>query len=355
MKKHYLYGSALFLVATLFSCSNSTVSNSSSNYVKSLPSYYDGFRVLQLTDIHWNFTTDMVKQSAYLTAVKNATTPDLIMITGDSTLTANEEIANTLYDLIDSWQIPYAFMWGNHDYQGTWNPSWLYQRASKGKYSLYTHIEDQVSGDSNYVINLMDGSKVAWQVYALDSNSYLYQKGLSYAYDYIRDDQVEWYKAQADKAKADNGGSYPASLMYFHIPLWEWVYAYEKNPKGSFGEIHEKSTYDVPGLADKIPFWPGDVHSGIFDAAASRGTKAFYCGHDHSNDWGDYYTSESGNKAYVGYGVKSGRELYYAKADAGYDMTGGALTILHDNGAFDLKHVFVNTDDVTDIRTEVLA
>jgi hypothetical protein len=349
MKKHSIYASGLFLAAALFSCTSNSVALDSTSYVKSL-SYFNNFTILQLTDIHWNFTTDLSKQSKYLTAVKEAAHPDLIMITGDSTLTANEEIANTLYDLIDSWQIPYAFMWGNHDYQGTWSPAWIQARASKGKYALYTHVDDQVTGDSNYVINLMNGSKVAWQIYAMDSNSYLYQGGVSYPYDYIRDDQVAWYSAQADKAAQDNGGNYPSSLMYFHIPLWEWVLAYEKNPTGDFGEIHEKSTYSVPGLADKIPFWPGQVHSGIFDAAVARGNKAFFCGHDHSNDWGAYYTNEAGNRAYVGYGVKTGRELYYAKASQGYDMTGGAVIKLHDNGAYNLEHVFVNSDNLTDIK-----
>jgi hypothetical protein len=291
MKKHYIYASALFLAATLFSCSNSSISYDSPVYTKSLP-YSDGFRVLQLTDIHWNFTTDMVKQSAYLTAVVQAAGPDLIMITGDSTLTANEEIANTLYDLVESWKIPYAFMWGNHDYQGTWNPAWLYARASKGKYALYTHVDDKLSGDSNYVINLVSDSKVAWQVYAMDSNSYLYQGGLSYAYDYIRDDQVEWYKAQADKAKSDNGGSYPSSLMYFHIPLWEWVLAYQKDQsagKSGFGEIHEKSTYDVPGLADGIHFWPGAIHS--FDHRLSAPDGHFSDEYAVRYRWSDVFQS----------------------------------------------------------------
>lgn len=341
------------MVAMLSACSTPSVAKDSDVYAKTLDTYRSGFKILQLTDIHWNFTTDMVKQSAFLTAVVQRANPNLIMITGDSTLQANEEIADRLYNLFDSWNIPYGVSWGNHDRQGTWSPEWISKRATKGKNSLYNEIQDSVTGRSNYVINLRDSSKnLKWQIYSLDSNSYA-PNGVSYSYASIDQTQVDWYTAQAEKAKTE-AGDYVPSALYFHIPLWEWVYGYRLDKEGVIGQIHEKSTYSVPGLTaddEKIPFWVGKEHSDLFSAAASRGAKAFYCGHDHSNDWGTTYTDEAGDSAFVGYGVKSGRELYYTKTTAGYDQTGGSIMTLRDDGSFTLIHLYVNTDNLGEYHT----
>ena len=352
MSKKTFVVTGLLLLLSLSSCGSNAIRMDSDDYVKTIDSYQDGFKILQLTDIHWNYTTDFAKQSEYLTAIVKLAKPNLIMVTGDSTLNANKEIADKLYDLIDSWKIPYGITWGNHDRQGTWNPTWISERASKGTYSLYDEVEDSVTGRSNYVINLRKNNELKWQIYSLDSNSYAYDGGIKYHYDYIHDDQVDWYSAQAEKAK-DEKGSYVPSVFYFHIPLWQWYHAYKSTAETKgLGEIHENATYVVEGLNDDdpMPFWPGSQSSKLFSTATKKNAKAFYCGHDHSNDWGELYT-EDGGTAYIGYGVKSGRELYNGVSDAGYDITGGAVMTLHDDGSYDLEHLYVNTDDYADVHS----
>jgi hypothetical protein len=47
-----------------------------------------------------------------------------------------------------------------------------------------------VYGDSNYVLNLTDGSKTLWQLYGIDSNS-LQFNGLYYDYDVIHKDEIK--------------------------------------------------------------------------------------------------------------------------------------------------------------------
>lgn len=358
MKKNIMRLCLFIASLSLAGCvSKQTPPLDSENYVKTL-SWKEGFKILQLTDIHWNFTTDIPKQKAFLKATIDYASPDLIMITGDSVLDANQEIVATLYDYINSFAIPFGVTFGNHDRQGTFSPAWLTNLLESESNSLYTEVKDGIQGRSNYVLDLVDGNKkIAWQLFALDSNSYSYAGfDYKYAYDYIRQEQVDWYIAQADRAKTVNG-FYAPSVFYFHIPLWEWVYAYYRTPQGNLGEIHEKSTYTVKGLTDgkePVKFWVGNIHSALFDEAAKRKAQAFYCGHDHSNDWGSYYTNADGNRAFVGYGVKSGRELYYAQNNEGRDMTGGSLMSLHADQSWDLEHIYVNTDQLSDIETRSL-
>jgi hypothetical protein len=340
MKAHNLM--TLFLLCpVLLACqSKAGVALDSTAYVKTLAETGSSLHVLQLTDIHWNFTTDLPTQTKFLTAVKDKAVTlsggqlDFIMITGDSLLEANKEIANDLYDLIDGWGIPYGVTFGNHDRQGDWSPEWMSERVALGKNSLYTEVNDDVTGRSNYVINVTKSGKIAWQIYALDSNSY--SPGvLTYDYDYIHDDQVAWYEAQADAAKTDNGGAYVPSLAFYHIPINDVFEAADPmvNPNGLIGgEIHEKAPY----------FYSSSHASKLLDSATAHDMKGMFWGHDHSNDIVYDYKN-----MIMGYGVKSGTELYYAKANAGYDMTGGALYTMYDNGSFDLEHFFLQTSDTS--------
>lgn len=318
-------------------------------------SYKTDFRVMQLTDIHWSFDTNVEKQKAYLTHIATTIKPDFIMITGDCLLDANEAIANALYDTFESWGIPYGITWGNHDRQGLFSPAWMSSRAAKGSHSYYREVNDTLMGRSNYLINLVDGSGATkWQIYSFDSNSYADGGAFSYQYDYIRDDQVAWYKEEADLAEKTAGKAVP-SLAYFHIPLWEWEYGKESLEKNdgkvtaSFGEIREKSTVSVKGLADDMKFWVGATHSGIFDEALRHAMKGMFCGHDHANDWNITYQGIT-----IGYGVKSGRELYYGVSENGYDMTGCAVTTLHDDGTFELEHHFFQDEGGYTEHVEVL-
>jgi 3',5'-cyclic AMP phosphodiesterase CpdA len=322
--------------------------------------YRDGFKVLQLTDIHWSVNTNAKVQGEYLTRVVKEANPDFIMITGDSLLGATTSTAETLMKVIESWQIPYGTTFGNHDREGEYSPEWLTQLWSSGKYSYYNEVQDNVFGRSNYVIPLTDGAgKPVWNLYSIDSNSYPESKnGVYYDYDVIHTDQVEWFKATAAESKRLAGATVPG-LAYFHIPLFEYCYQYvnehKNNTQPVLGEILETSSFstapeeikklfaDAGMTTEDIKFWPGYMNTGFFDAGVANGVQGFFCGHDHSNDWGDYYTSTAG-KGYVSYGVKSGTELYYTHSDKrNVDLIGGSLVTLRGNH-FDLEHIYVPTD-----------
>jgi hypothetical protein len=55
--------------------------------------------------------TDLAKESQYLSGLVKKTSPDFIMITGDSFSSANQTTVTTLWSLVDSWKIPWAFVY----------------------------------------------------------------------------------------------------------------------------------------------------------------------------------------------------------------------------------------------------
>lgn len=361
---------ALLLVPLLASCGNAEQVAMAPYFARNGKDelvFHEDYKVLQLTDIHWSVNTNTKAQAAYLTRVVKAADPDFIMITGDSLLGATTSTGTLLLNTIESWKIPYAITWGNHDREGEYSPAWLSQLWSQGEYSYYNEVDDDVFGRSNYVIPLINGTsrKAVWNLYSIDSNSYpASESGLYYDYDVIHDDQVEWFKKAAAASTAENGAVVPG-LAFFHIPLYQWFYGYvdehKNNTEPLIGEVLEESyltvapkeivdLYESAGLSkEDIKVWAGYKDTGFFDAGVSNGVKGFFCGHDHSNDWGDVYSDAAG-KAFIGYGVKSGTELYYAHSEKrNVDMIGGSLLTLHSDASYNIDHLFVPVDDAAPV------
>jgi len=346
-------------LAGIVLCACSGAEPQLTDYVKAIPLFAskDEAKILQLTDIHWSFGTDYAKEKAYLTYLVTKADPDFIVATGDSFLSANATTVNTLWDLFDSWKIPWTFVYGNHDEQGTYNPHYISEEALKRTYCRNSEISnDGVYGDSNYVVDLTDGAGLTkWQLYGLDSNS-LHYNGLFYDYDVIHQDQIDWYEKEVNLAKSQNGGAVVPSLAFFHIPLWQWTYAYRQSqslddPDEFYhgGEMREEVYDKVKALGDTRSY-TGYADSGFFTKAEELGsTKAMFCGHDHINDFYSVYrdatwTGDSDGGILLAYGLKSGDGLYFDP-----DMIGGNLVTAHSDGSFDpavdFKQLFVTYEE----------
>jgi 3',5'-cyclic AMP phosphodiesterase CpdA len=321
----------LVVGASLFSCGTKS-EPALSDYVTNVKGFYSGYRVLQLTDIHWSVETDIAAQSAYLQALFEATTPDFLVVTGDSGLVATPEIMDKLFGLFERWGIPYAVTWGNHDKQGHYSLGYLDSLAARGPRSCYKAIDDEVMGRSNYVVNLCQGTQTMWKLYALDSNSYGKTNGVTYPYDYIHESQVSWFTAEAESDKKSDDTYYP-SLSFFHIPLIESKQSYEEQDDAARVKKHKWSCDES--------YCVSDTESGFFAAAASHGVKGIFYGHDHSNDYVADYVAPTGETVTLGYGVKSGTELYYHDREDGTKKIGGAVYYLRSDGTFNLHHYYV--------------
>ena len=354
-RKHFLAAFPFF--AALCSCAPANSDFALTDYIQTIKSDSSSLNILQLTDIHWNMTTDIAKAEAYLNNLIDVAKArasgkiDLIAVTGDSLLVASKEMAERLYSLIDSWNIPFFVTYGNHDLQGLWSGEWMNENVSapKRKNSLYVNLADNIHGESNYVINWEKGGKTIWQIYSIDTGHYLAKNGIKYGYDYLHEDQVEWYKNQTDLAKG-SATDYLPSLVFGHIPLQEVKTVSEleetrqdreraeeaHNPYGNGtspyigGYAHEKDS-------------PSFVESSFFEAMRTHGSKGMFFGHDHSNDAVYKYQN-----VVLGYGVKSNIELYYT--DINFEgeqmtMTGGSLYTIKEDKTFDIEHIYIDYAD----------
>lgn len=255
------------------------------------------FNILQLTDIHLggSFYTLAEDQNA-LTAVYDLiqdTKPDLVVITGDfvfsvglfslslNNYTPMMQFASFMRNI----GIPWAFVYGNHDTEGisSSNAGQINEMFEQFSYQntgslLYSAKKPDITGRYNQYIKIMNSDDTVNQVlFLLDSNEYI---GSMKNYDYIRDDQVEWYKSVVQNISAQES-KVVSSLLFFHIPIEEFKDAYTlyKNKDASvtyhFGEIGEK----------KEAISSSKHNSRLFEVASElKSTKGMFVGHDHYNN-----------------------------------------------------------------------
>ena len=259
----------------------------------------DAFRILHLTDIHLGGS--VFSRTADLSALKacfaeiNYAHPDLVIVTGDlcspmgvmSLSFNNYTPIHQFSAFMRNVGIPWAFTYGNHDTERFASEksdeieaefmSLSYQTSGT---LLYPYVQPKITGRNNQLIEIRnaDGTLNS-ALFLLDSNAYT-GEGLN-AYDYIHDDQVDWYASETVRLEEKEGGSI-SSLAFFHIPLTEYRTAYDLYLAGS-GEV----TYHFGKIGEERGgrISCSEYHSRLFEKMVELGsTKGVFCGHDHYNN-----------------------------------------------------------------------
>ena len=325
--------------------------------------YHQNFNILQLTDIHWNINSSTYESKQYMSkvlaeadahvkATQGASAKiDLVELTGDMFMLSNSfevtDFVKYFEKKSDEYGFKFAAIWGNHDRHGQYHPNWLADQFRKAKNCFYYEPNDDLYGRSNFMINLMDDTTVKWQIANLDSGASFSESPLSpfRDYDYIREDQIQWW----EKEHAAAGASVPG-IAYYHIPqdenlkLWNRVQS---------GEALKNKFFKLEDFADN---GNEKYASNFLDRARTQGLKGAFMGHAHNVDW----TVQDTDGLIVGLGVKTGIELYYAHIDTAstdpamqaglasvgitenFDLIGASLVTITDDANFDLEHLYLN-------------
>jgi hypothetical protein len=241
------------------------------------------FKIVQFTDLHivWQ---DGRSDSAYkcMDQVIRTEKPDFIMLTGDIVF-SNPAVDNfrKIINFISSYKTPFGFVFGNHDHQFSATDSVLLCSVKDIPYNMTTTAVG-IAGDSNYALPVYssDGKKVESVIYGLDShNDSRFGKKLGIkGYDHIYYDQIGWYMNTSKQyAKMNNGTPLP-SLMFFHIPIPEYMEAAMDQNASLYGSRRE-------------PMCSPRLNSGLYAAMVEMGdVMGIFCGHDHDNDFAvDHY------------------------------------------------------------------
>ena len=151
--------------------------------------------------------------------ILDAEKPDLVIYTGDLIFAkpAAEGLDKALEPTI-SRHIPFAVTWGNHDDEQDMTRTELSEYVEKKDGCLLNTRTKGISGVSNFVLPVQasTGNTEAAVLYIFDSNTYSSLKQIK-GYDWIKADQVEWYRKESAAFTARNGGKPLPAMAFFHI------------------------------------------------------------------------------------------------------------------------------------------
>ncbi|MBQ8014994.1 MAG: hypothetical protein IJ264_02280, partial [Clostridia bacterium] len=134
-----------------------------------------------------------------------------------------------------------------------------------------------------------DSEKMAYNLWMIDSNMYAEEDD---GYDYVHEDQINWYINKSNELKAQNGGVAVPSMMFQHIIVPEIYDTFIEIPKVTDACVEHNGKYYVldrnitkAGELNESPC-PSNFNKGQFDAVKNQGdVVAMFFGHDHTNSF----------------------------------------------------------------------
>lgn len=237
------------------------------------------FKIVQFTDVHYIHGNPKSAISLErINEVLDTEKPDLVLFTGDVIYgKPAEEGMRTILNLAANRKIPFGVTFGNHDDEQGLTRSQLFDIIQTIPYNLTDSVAG-VSGASNFILPLKssDGKKDAAILYGFDSHSYSKIKGIG-GYDYIKFDQIQWYRENSAKYTKQNGGTPLPSLAFFHIALPEYNQAASDETAILVGTRKERAC--APQL-----------NSGMFTSMKEMGDiLGVFVGHDHDDDYAVFW------------------------------------------------------------------
>ncbi len=256
-------------------------------------------RIAQFADVHFGiegnaYHNDKVERTKkYLQYIVDTEKPDLIVCSGDNILSTGVEALKEFVGLMESYEIPWTFIYGNHDAESNsagYSKKELseYLDSCDTDYLLYDsgYVEADANRYGNFSVSVLnsDGTKLLGAILLMDAGIY---DGAISSYESITAGQIDWYKSEIDKlASIYNGEGVMPSIVFSHIQLPEYYTAYKAALSGSGAEFVIKQELSSGAVEEIRTGGPTKENTGFFDAMKEKAsTVAFFCGHAHTFDF----------------------------------------------------------------------
>lgn len=286
------------------------------DYAQEIDAGSDDFKILCLTDVHIrnhgtfaaafgvNFILDGMSEIQLKKLINNVN-PDLIVVGGDTVLTAWNDICTQQFcDFIEKFEIPWAPIFGNHDYEGRADKAKLAEIYEASAHCLFKSGPEGMNGMGNYIINLTRNNEVVYSLFMLDDGQFRVVDA-QITDGGVGDNQIEWYKWAVNGINETSGKAVP-NMAFMHVAVPEYEQFENDFKMGIRGE----------GTCT------AKVNDGFFEAFKANGGTHMFAGHDHNNN---FITELDG--VTMGYMTKSSYNCYFT-----FDALGGTvLTLDKDN------------------------
>lgn len=271
--------------------------------------------------------------------------PNLITVSGDLAWAGHRKAYAALADFLDSFGIPWAPVWGNHDNQD--GPDFINEMAD----AYLTHPlcvyekGDPSMGNGNYVIAVEEDGQIVEGIIMMDSHDRMpYTDGegkTSSEWAHLIPEQLDWYRRQI--ALLDDMDCTDTALI-MHIPIYAYRTAFAEAFRADWEPAKVSVTDSEAGLCwnegfqdsvgvcwEGIASYPAD--EGAFAVIAELGsTKTVIAGHDHVNNW---IIDHNGVK--LVYSLKAGAGCYWNA-----QLNGGTILRITHRGVEEIRHEYVD-------------
>lgn len=295
---------AIFL-SVLFVLMTVTVANASER--KQLQFNENGkFTIVNICDIQDTYPMNTTTKE-FIKEMLAKIRPDVVVLGGDNCVCPGDVKADGIKEICEIFteaETYFTLVFGNHDHQQGVDKETLlgYYQQFGGEYCLaYDAVPELFGvGTHNLTVKSSDGTKDAFNLYMMDSNTYYPEEGNDIGYDAVHEDQLAWYKDTSAALKDKNGAVVPA-MMFQHIIVQEiydklFIESAFSIGKGTqeFEDTDGTKHYytylpKIANMEDGFLYeqpCPGYKNYGQLDAAKETGdVLAIFSGHDHTNDF----------------------------------------------------------------------
>lgn len=157
--------------------------------------------------------------------------PDFIVLVGDNTYGVHDTdgvLLKRLFDFMDSYKIPWATVFGNHDFEDpTFNANAQVEYLTNSNYCVFHR--GTVSGNGNYSIGLKQGGKIKRVLYMLDTHTHsalsdelAEENRVLKNFTGFKQDQVNWLGDTMALVTKLNGNRNIKTSLFYHVPSSEF-------------------------------------------------------------------------------------------------------------------------------------
>ncbi len=292
-----------------------------SDYAQTLDAGSEDFKILCLTDVHIrnhgtfaaglgvNFILDGMSEIQLKKLIKNVN-PDLIVVGGDTVLTAWNDICTQQFcDFMEKFEIPWAPVFGNHDYEGRADKAKLSEIYEASENCLFKSGPEGMNGMGNYIVNITRNDEVVYSLFMIDDGQFRIVDG-AVSDGGVGENQIAWYKWAVNGIQETSGKSVP-NMAFMHVAVPEYSQFEDGFEMGIRGE----------GTCT------AKVNDGFFDVFKANGGTHMFAGHDHNNNFITEYEGVT-----LGYMTKSSYNCYFT-----FDALGGTVLTLDKDNNVDIE------------------
>ena len=294
--------------------------------------------------------------------------PDLIIITGDIVYGEFDDDGSNLLDFIefmDSFEIPWAPVFGNHDNESRKGADWQCQQFVNSPYCLFK--QRTLTGNGNYTVGIKQDNTIKRVFFMLDSNGINENRvseeslanGHTSTITGFAQDQINWYTAQTQTIKQQ----YPNVKLSFAFHIQPYIfrsafakYGFPNELPINIDEYGEDGNFGYLGRNLKGEW---DTDYTVWNGMKNLGVDSIFVGHEHCNSASVIYDGVR-----IQYGQKSSTydRANYLNEDGSIDSTysanktpiigGTAINLDKSSGAIVDPYIVYWKDNLFNSETE---